>query len=144
VRKADILTVFMCWFSWNLGASTCCNPQGLSRAVQGLFCLWTYLQSNVLQKLKFPQLLKKFSEFYGNRIFFTVFTTASSFNDITSLHIFQFSSSKSLLISSSHILQGLPACLFPSDLTPKPCKRFPYPSYFLHFSPHLIFFVLTL
>ena len=26
----------MCWLSWNLGASTSCNPQGLSRPVMGL------------------------------------------------------------------------------------------------------------
>ena len=36
MRKADNLTTFMCRLSWNLGASTNWNPQGLSRAVQAL------------------------------------------------------------------------------------------------------------
>ena len=30
VRRADNLTTFMCQLSWNLGASTSCNPEGLS------------------------------------------------------------------------------------------------------------------
>ena len=34
--RADKLTTFMCWLSWNLGASTFWNTQGLSRPVQGL------------------------------------------------------------------------------------------------------------
>jgi len=33
VRRADNLTTFMCRLSWNLGASTSWNPQGLSRPV---------------------------------------------------------------------------------------------------------------
>jgi len=37
VRTADNLTTFMCWFSWNLGASTYWNPQGLSRPVWDCF-----------------------------------------------------------------------------------------------------------
>jgi len=37
--KADNLTTFKCWLSWNLGASTSWNPQGLSRAVMGLLYL---------------------------------------------------------------------------------------------------------
>jgi hypothetical protein len=36
VRRADNLTTFMCRLSWNLGASTYWNPQGLSRPVRGL------------------------------------------------------------------------------------------------------------
>ena len=39
VRRADNLTTFMCWLSWNLGASTSWNPLGLSRPVMG----WLYL-----------------------------------------------------------------------------------------------------
>ena len=34
------LTTFMCRLSWNLGASTSWNSQGLSRAVMGLLCLF--------------------------------------------------------------------------------------------------------
>ena len=36
VRRADNRTTFMCRLSWNLGASTSCNTQGLSRPVMGL------------------------------------------------------------------------------------------------------------
>jgi hypothetical protein len=36
VRTADNLTTFMCRLSWNLGASTFWNPQGLSRAIMWL------------------------------------------------------------------------------------------------------------
>jgi len=36
MRRADNLTTFMCRLSWNQGASTSWNPQGLSRAVMGL------------------------------------------------------------------------------------------------------------
>ena len=39
--RADNLTTFMRRFSWNLGASTFWNPQGLSRSVMGLFYLYT-------------------------------------------------------------------------------------------------------
>jgi hypothetical protein len=35
-RRADNLTTFMFRLSWNLGASTSWNPQGLSRPVMGL------------------------------------------------------------------------------------------------------------
>jgi len=33
----------MCWLSWNLGALTSWNPQGLSRAVMGLLYLYIYI-----------------------------------------------------------------------------------------------------
>jgi hypothetical protein len=36
VRRANNLTAFVCWFSWNLRASTSRNPHGLSRPVMGL------------------------------------------------------------------------------------------------------------
>jgi hypothetical protein len=36
VRRADNLTTFMCWLSWNPGTSTSWNPQSLSRHVMGL------------------------------------------------------------------------------------------------------------
>jgi len=32
-NKDIYFTTFMCWLSWNLGASTSWNPQGLSRPV---------------------------------------------------------------------------------------------------------------
>ena len=37
--RADNPTTFMCRFSWNLGASTSWNPQGLSRPLMGLLYL---------------------------------------------------------------------------------------------------------
>ena len=36
MRRADKLITFMCRLSWNLGAWTSWNPQGLSRPVMGL------------------------------------------------------------------------------------------------------------
>jgi len=38
--KADNLSTFMCWLSWNLGASNFWNTQGLSRPVMGLLYLF--------------------------------------------------------------------------------------------------------
>jgi hypothetical protein len=43
VRRADNLATFMCRLSWNRGASTSWNPQGLSRPVMGLLYLYLYL-----------------------------------------------------------------------------------------------------
>jgi len=40
VRKADSLITFVCWLSWNVGASAFWKPQGLSRLVQGLLYLY--------------------------------------------------------------------------------------------------------
>jgi hypothetical protein len=40
VRRTDNITTFMCRLSWNLGASTSWNPQGLSRPVMGLLHLY--------------------------------------------------------------------------------------------------------
>ena len=40
VCRADNLTTFMCRLSWNLGASTSWNPQGLSRPVIQLLYLY--------------------------------------------------------------------------------------------------------
>jgi hypothetical protein len=39
VRKVDNLATFMCRLSWNLGALTSWNPQGLSRPVMGFLYL---------------------------------------------------------------------------------------------------------
>jgi hypothetical protein len=48
VRRADNLTIFMCWLSWNLGASTSWNPQGLSRPVMGLLYLYLIVHDQVI------------------------------------------------------------------------------------------------
>ena len=41
--RVDNLTTFMCRLSWNLGASTCWNPLGLSRPLMGLLYLYLCL-----------------------------------------------------------------------------------------------------
>ena len=43
VRRADNVTTFMCRLSWDLGASTSWNSQGLSRPVMGLLYLYLHL-----------------------------------------------------------------------------------------------------
>jgi len=43
VRRADKLTTFMCRMSWNVGASTSWNTQGLSRPVMELVYLYLTL-----------------------------------------------------------------------------------------------------
>jgi len=40
VHRSDNLTTFMCRLSWNLGASTSWNPQGLPRPVMGLLFMY--------------------------------------------------------------------------------------------------------
>ena len=51
VRSAENLTTFMCRLSWNLGASTFWNHQGLSRPVMGLILLYTLIHiSTYIQK----------------------------------------------------------------------------------------------
>ena len=40
VCRADNLTIYMCWLSWNLGELTSCNHHGLSKPVQGLLYLY--------------------------------------------------------------------------------------------------------
>ena len=49
VRKADNIATFMCRFSWNLGASTSWNPQGLSSLVMGFLYRYIYLLINYFQ-----------------------------------------------------------------------------------------------
>jgi len=49
-RRADNFTTFMCRLSWNLGASTSWNPQGLSRPVVGLIYLFKHILLTLLLK----------------------------------------------------------------------------------------------
>jgi len=49
VRRADNLPTFMYQLSWNLGASTSWNPQGLSRPVTGLLFTFFLYQSSLLR-----------------------------------------------------------------------------------------------
>jgi hypothetical protein len=58
VHRADNTTTFICWLSWNLGASTFWNPQGLSRPVMGLLYL---LEHN----LNIIDICERYPTFYG-------------------------------------------------------------------------------
>ena len=65
VRRADNLTIFTCRFSWNLGASTSWNPQGLSRPVMGLLYLLHQhinMQRTAYSRGKHTELLRKNSK----------------------------------------------------------------------------------
>ena len=48
---AENLTTFLCWLLWNLGAWTSWNPQGLSRPVMGLICLFLLLPYEQIQRM---------------------------------------------------------------------------------------------
>jgi hypothetical protein len=61
VFRADNLTTFMCRLSWNVGASTSWNPQGLFRPVMGLLYLYLYLYIQTL----FP--IHTMNAYRGNR-----------------------------------------------------------------------------
>jgi hypothetical protein len=58
VRRADNLTTFMCRLSWNVGAPTFWNPQGLPRPLQGLRYLhnWTSGHSACSAVLQSPDI----------------------------------------------------------------------------------------
>ena len=91
MRRADNLTTFMCRLSWNLGASTSWNPQGLSRPVMGLLYLlplpfktlhsqfgicFSKFLDRVMYKTKFPihisVVFSKFNFLYQCNFFFDV------------------------------------------------------------------------
>jgi hypothetical protein len=48
VRRVNNLTTFMCQLSWNLGASTSWNPQGLSRPVMGMLYLYILIWKRIV------------------------------------------------------------------------------------------------
>jgi hypothetical protein len=65
VRRADNFTIFMCQLSQNVGASTSCKPQGLTRSVWGLLYLYIhvwYLTSSI-KALGLKIWLQNFSKF---------------------------------------------------------------------------------
>jgi len=117
----------MCRLSWNLGASTSWNPQGLSRYVMGLLYIYTYLFTPwsrvLLEKLTGFQLVKKFPALYGTRRFITAFTSARRLSlswarSIQSIPPYPISWT-SISIISSHLRLGLPSGLFPSGYPTK-------------------------
>ena len=71
----------------------------------------------LLEKLTGCQLVKKFPAFYRSRRFITAFTSARhlSLSWASSIHSIppHPTSWRSILILSSHLIQGLPSCLFP-------------------------------
>ena len=68
MRGTDNLTASLCRLSWNVGASTSWNPQGLSRPVMGL--LYLYLTYSVTEEdpflLRFDPLLSSTFPRYHN------------------------------------------------------------------------------
>ena len=110
----------MCRLSWNLGASTSWNLQGLSRPVMGFPYLYHYLFSHlltylisscsrvVLEKLTGWQLGKKFPAFYGTRTFITAFTSARH------LSLFWASSIQSISLHATSWISIYINIIFPS------------------------------
>ena len=86
-----------------------------------LQCVFNYLltpwSTELLQKLNGSYLIKKFSAFYGTRMFITTFTNARHLSlpepDQSSPCPHYTTSRKYILILSSHLKLGLPSCLFP-------------------------------
>jgi len=97
----------------------------------------------LLKKLNGFQLVKKFPTFYGTQRLITTFTSArylslSWASSIQSIPPYP-TSWRSILISSSHLLLGLPSRLFPSGFpTKNPVYASPLPDMRYMPSPHLI------
>ena len=95
----------------------------------------------VLEKLTGFAAIKKFPAFYGTRKFITVLTSArhlslSWANPIQSSQPLP-TSSRSILILSSHLSLGLPNGSFPQVSPPKPCAHLSLP-------PHVVYTVQNL
>ena len=101
----------------------------------------------LLEKLTDFQLVKKFPAFYGTRKFITVLTSArhlslSWANSIQPAQPLP-TSSRSILILSSHLRLGLPTGLFPSGFAPKSCAHLSLPPYVPHAPPISFFSILS-
>jgi hypothetical protein len=78
------------------------------------------------EKLKRPELLKKFPAFYGTRRFITVYSRArhlSVLSQIDPVHAPHPTYRRSILILSSHLRLGLPSGLLPSGFPTKAKER---------------------
>ena len=89
-----------------------------------------FMQQILLKKQIVPQLINKFSAFYGARSFITEFTTARHWNlplaklkESTSSHPNSLRSHPTSL--RSHLCLGLPSGLFPSYFLAKSLHKFP-------------------
>jgi branched-subunit amino acid transport protein AzlD len=68
VRRADNLTTFICRLSWNLGALTSWNPQGLSRPVMRL--LYLFIPNGVFRNIFSPNFIWFLSPFLSRTLSF--------------------------------------------------------------------------
>ena len=89
------------------------------------------------EKLKGPQLVKKFPAFYGTQKFITAFTCPYPELDQSNPFLPHSTSRRSILILSSHIRQVVS---FPQVSPPKSCTYLCSPTYMLH-APPITFFL---
>jgi hypothetical protein len=101
--KGDNLATFMCRLSWNLGASTSWNPQGLSRPVMGLLYLYLYNKfytpTTLTTQLYFPL---RFSDQHSVCVCCTPLTWCTSFSPESSLFYQPSNISLRLIIKKHH------------------------------------------
>lgn len=128
-RKMTVTAFKNCRFSINWGSLV--QPRNYQmlkdqyRAYRNKF-----MQQILLKKQIVPQLINKFSAFYGARSFITEFTTARHWNlplaklkESTSSHPNSLRSHPTSL--RSHLCLGLPSGLFPSYFLAKSLHKFP-------------------
>jgi hypothetical protein len=118
----------------------CAAP--ISHRVVSCFLHPTPWSTVLPEKLTRPQLIKKFTAFYGSRKFITAFTTARHLSlswtrsiQSTSPHP---TSQRFVLISPSHLWLGLTSVVLPSDFPPKHCMYLSSPPYVLYALPILV------
>jgi hypothetical protein len=88
VCRADNLTTFMCWFSWNLGASTSWNPMDLSRPVMGLLYLYLLHWDNIeLQHMQTQSMYWAVNSALGNPVPATLVNLSQLWNSVIFLRL---------------------------------------------------------
>jgi hypothetical protein len=140
VYKIDRIMIFCCSYECVTECSCywfeCCCV--VWKILQVQVCCVKFLRylltpwSRVLpEKLKRPELLKKFPAFYGTLRFITAFTRARHLS-LSWARLIQFmpphpTSRGFILILSSHLRLGLPSGSFPQDSALKPCMHLAFP-----------------